>query len=229
MVKKRNRKPNPSTAVGYVRVSKGEQTLSPEAQETAIRAFCTREGLDLVAVHVEAVSSGEDWCDRDGLQTAIADVETRGAGALVCAVRDRVGRNAIELALVERALAPARLLQASGVANGSAPEDVLLRTVLDAIAQYERASIRRRTKAALAVKKARNERTGTIPWGKALGPDGRTLVPCDRELAALASAKSWQAKGRSLAWIASQLATEGHLGRTGKPLSAPAVWAMLRA
>ena len=47
----------------------------------------------------------------------------------------------------------------------------------DAAAAYERALIRARTKAALAVKKARGESTGTPRYGLSLGGDGKRLVP----------------------------------------------------
>lgn len=44
-------KRNERLAVGYVRCSKEEQTLTPEAQRAAIQSFCDHEGLTLVAVH----------------------------------------------------------------------------------------------------------------------------------------------------------------------------------
>ena len=47
----------------------------------------------------------------------------------------------------------------------ASPEGRLVRGVLDLFAEYERAMIKARTKAALAAKRRRGERTGGIPLG----------------------------------------------------------------
>ena len=52
-----------------------------------------------------------------------------------------------------------------------------VRAILDAVSAHEHEAIRMRIKAALAVKKARGERTGQAPYGYALAADGRTLTP----------------------------------------------------
>jgi DNA invertase Pin-like site-specific DNA recombinase len=51
-----------------------------------------------------------------------------------------------------------------------------MRDVGLAAARFERAMIAARTKAALAVKKARGESTGTPPYGWRVGEDGKMLA-----------------------------------------------------
>ena len=45
--------------------------------------------------------------------------------------------------------------------------------MVDAFAEYERAIIRARTRAALAVKRGRGERTGEVPYGFRLAEDAQ--------------------------------------------------------
>jgi len=64
-----------------------------------------------------------------------------------------------------------------GVGNGNGPEAQLMRTMIDAFAAYERALIRARTKAALAAKAARGERTSLhAPYGWRVGGEDLTDV-----------------------------------------------------
>ena len=65
---------------------------------------------------------------------------------------------------------------ADGVASGVSPEDKLLRTMIDAVSEFERALIRARTKAALAAKKSKGQRVGGIPYGYRLANDGTRVV-----------------------------------------------------
>jgi hypothetical protein len=50
-----------------------------------------------------------------------------------------------------------------------------MRNIVNAFAEYERALIRARTRAALAVKRGKGERTGEVPFGYRLAPDGLHL------------------------------------------------------
>jgi DNA invertase Pin-like site-specific DNA recombinase len=137
-----------------------------------------------------------------------------GSSSWLVARRDRLARDVLTAALVERLCERdgARVLTADGTANGDGPEAALMRTLLDAFAAYERALIRARTRAALAVKKARGERTGGVPMGRAVDATGRLAVD-EREAAAVARARELRAAGRSLREIAAVLDAEGHRPR----------------
>ena len=85
------------------------------------------------------------------------------------------------------------------------PEAALLRHMVDAFSQYERALIVARTRSALAVKKGRGERIGGIPWGYDLGPDGVQLVRCDSDWKTIRRIAAMRRKGHSLRRIAANL------------------------
>ncbi len=86
--------------------------------------------------------------------------------------------------------------------------------MIDVFAQYERAIIRSRTKAALAVKKANGERVGGVPYG--YRDNGGKLVEDEREQATVARARKLRAKGNSLRAIGRNLVAEGHAPRNAK-------------
>ncbi len=228
---KRVRSGLPLVGVAYIRVSKDEQKLGPEAQRSAIEAWAAREGVHVVAWHVDqGVCSVTPVDQRPALVAALASVRAHGAGVLVVAKRDRIARDVVLSAGVERAAAQsgAGVVSAAGEGNGTGPADAFMRTVIDGAAAYERALIRARTKAALGVIRARGQKTGGgVPFGFCLDVDGRTLVPVDAEQATIARARELVAEGRSLRAVASQLAAEGRTSRTGRPFAAAQVSRML--
>ena len=175
---------DPKVAVGYIRASKGEQRLTPDAQREAMRIWCDREGVELVAVFEDLGVCGATEIDkRVGLLGALEALGEHGAGVLVVAKRDRIGRDVFVCAMVERlaARAGAVVACASGAGNGEGPEALLMRRLLDAFAEFERALIRTRTREALAVKRRRGERIGSVPYGWRLASDGVHLVADEDE------------------------------------------------
>ncbi len=220
---------SPLVAVAYIRVSKEDQRLSPEAQRASIEAWAAREGITVAAFHVDqGVCSVDAIDERPALLAALASLREHGAGVLVVAKRDRIARDVVLTAGVERAAASAGavVVSAAGEGNGSTPADAFMRTVIDGAAAYERALIRARTKAALGAKRARGEKTGgDAPYGFA-AVDGR-LVALESEQAVIARARELSAEGRSLRAVASALAAEGHTSRTGRPFAAQQVARMI--
>ena len=216
-------------AVAYVRVSTDEQRLGPEAQRMAIESWALREGIHVAAWHIDlGVSSVTPIDERPALTAALASIRDCGAGVLVTAKRDRIARDVVLAATIERAAEKggARVVSAAGEGNGDGPADQFLRTVVDGAAQYERALIRARTTAALAVIRSRGHKTGgDAPYGYSLAADGRTLVAVESEQATIARAREL---GGSLRKIAAALAAEGRLSRVGKPFAAMQV-ARMRA
>jgi DNA invertase Pin-like site-specific DNA recombinase len=95
-----------------------------------------------------------------------------------------------------------------------------MRQIIDAFAEYERALIRARTRAAMAAAKKRGQRVGQIPFGMALGGDGRTLVPNLEERAVLAEIHRLRNQGYALFSIAEELNERGLSNRQGRPWQA---------
>ena len=225
----KTRQGDPSIAVAYLRASKDEQTLSPEAQRAAIEAWAAREGVTVVSWHIDqGICSVTPIEQRPALSEALASLRAQGAGVFVVAKRDRIARDVIISAIVERtaAAAGARVVSTAGEGNGDTPGDQFMRTVIDGAAAYERALIRARTKAALAVKKARGESTGTAPYGFRVGADGKTLEQNPSEQATLAVVRALRASGLSFAGVRRGATLLGHLGRTGRPFTLQAVYTM---
>ena len=205
-------------AVGYLRASTASQRLGPEAQREAIVRYGARSCIRVVAWFEDlGVSGGAALDKRPGLVAAIDALQSEGATVLLVAKRDRLARDVLTAAMVERLCqrAGARILSADGAGNETTPEAELMRRIIDAFAAYERALIRSRTRAALQAKKARGERVGGVPYGYTVGPDGRLLVPHPKEQAALAMARRLRAEGKSLRKIGEALAASGHTPRSG--------------
>ena len=230
---KRRRAPpgDPKVAVGYLRASTDEQHLSPEAQKAGIEVWADRESVSVVAWHVDqGVSGSYELDDRPGLLAALGELRVVRAGILVIATRSRLARDVIVAALIERAVQAegARLISADGVANGDAPEDGLMRKILDAFNEYERALIRARTKAALKVKKTKGELTGSVPFGRSLASDGRTLVEHSGEQEVVNAVLELRRRGLSLRAIVGACRERGIVSRSGQPLGKTSVERMLR-
>jgi site-specific DNA recombinase len=200
-------------AVIYLRVSTDEQADSGAglaAQEDACRAWCAANGATVGAVHTDAgISGGASLEKRPGLLAALADL---GKGsALVVAKRDRVARDVLVSAMVEAAAdrSGARVVSAAGEGTeDDGPTGLLMRRIVDAFAEYERAVISTRTRSALAAKKARGERVGHVPYGQRDGGDGR-LVPDPLEQEMLTVIGELRADGVTWRAIADRLGARG--------------------
>lgn len=222
---------NPTIAVAYLRVSTDRQELGPEAQRAAIESWARAQGVTVVAWHCDAgVSGGAELDARPELATALVAVKAHRAGVLLVAKRDRLARDVAVAVAIERAVVRlgARIVSADGVANGDTAADGFLRTILDGAAQYERALIRQRTRAALQAKRARGERAGNVPFGFTADASGR-LEPHPGEQAIVGHVRSLRAAGLSLRGIVAELARAGFVGRTGRALALPQVARLARA
>jgi DNA invertase Pin-like site-specific DNA recombinase len=221
---------NPLLAVCYIRVSKDEQRLGPEAQRAAVEAWAFREGVEVAAWHVDqGVCSVTPIDGRPGLVAALASLREHGAGVLVVAKRDRIARDVVLAAGVERAAAQsgAAVVSAAGEGNGDTPADGFMRTVIDGAAAYERALIRARTKAALGAKAAKGERVGELPYGYRLAADGAHLEADEAEQAVLAVVVALRAAGMSQRAIVVELAARGLVSRAGRPFAKTQIARML--
>jgi DNA invertase Pin-like site-specific DNA recombinase len=218
----RNRQPHQrwdsKTVVGYVRVSTDEQTLEPGAQRAALQNWCASRSVVLADVFTDqGVSGGAALDKRPGLLAALAALKQYNASILLVARRDRLARDVLVAALVERLVERdgATVQSADGTADGAGPEAVLMRRILDAFAEYERLVIRARTRAALALKRSRGERTGGIPYGYRLAADGVHLEPCRTEQRVLRMVRRYHGRGFTLRRIAARLQARGMLPRSG--------------
>jgi DNA invertase Pin-like site-specific DNA recombinase len=160
-------------AIGYVRVSKNEQQLSPGAQHDAITAWSVHNAIPVTAVYEDlGVSGATPATDRPGLSAALLAVAAVDADFLVVASRDRLSRDVLQTMLVEKQLAdlptPCRVVVATATADDPhadvSPEQQVMSRIVDAFAEYERAKIRSRTKVAVAKARELGRYPGPKVW-----------------------------------------------------------------
>jgi DNA invertase Pin-like site-specific DNA recombinase len=205
--------------------------LGLEAQEASVIAAADRLGLPLGHLFTDAGTSGSlSLEDRPVLLEAVAAL--RRGDVLLVAKRDRLGRDVIAVAMIERLITKrgARLVSAAGEGTESDdPSGVLMRRLVDSFAEYERALIAARTRAALAAKRQRGERVSRFtPYGTALAADGRTLTASDEERDTLDRIQAFRVAGLSLRGIADQLNLLGLRTRSGSLWRRQYVHAMLK-
>lgn len=154
---------NDKIAVAYIRVSTEEQHLGPIAQRDAINAWCAVRGITLAAVYEDKQSGGLPLDKRPVLMDAVDSMPTHNAGVFLVAKRDRLARDTIACAMIERLVQRHGGVVLSAAGEGTeddGPAGMLQRGIIDLFAQYERALIRARTKAALTVIRKSGRKTG---------------------------------------------------------------------
>lgn len=213
------------SAIGYVRVSTDEQAVSGlglEAQEAAIVKY-----LGGAAPGQWFRDEGEhgDRPDRPGLLAAIEAVHK--GDMLVVAKRDRLARCMFLSCWIEKEVKKrgGRIVSVAGEGTENEdPTNILMRRICDAFSEYELAMIGFRTRAAMAMKRARGEKTGgDVPFGYRV--DGGKLAPEATEQAALARVTHFRASGKGLTYIASEM---GLHPRTGAAWSVGQVQRVLK-
>lgn len=210
-LKPRQKRPNQNLAVAYTRMSTAKQDLSTDAQKMVISNWAEQVGVDIVGWFEDPARSGTmPPKRRPGLVAALEALETLRAGVLVVAADDRLSRNADHAGWV------ATEVKENGaiVVDASNPEAEWIAKMFGRMqAQAYLESLRKNTIRALAVKKARNERVGSIPFGFQLMADGVHLEPHLGEHATLLRILDLRRDGLGGRRIAAVLTAEGRQPR----------------
>lgn len=206
-------------AVGYIRVSTTEQAIegiSLDMQKAKIRAYCVLEGLELTEIIEDAGKSGKSL-QREGIQRLTTLIKGRAIDAVIVYKLDRLSRRVIDtltlIEAIERHCVTFHSLNEK-IDTGTAMGRFFL-NITASLAQMERDLISERTKDALQMKIANNERAGQIPYGWRLAENGNSLIPDMEEQKAILLVKALRAKGYSYRDIAVELEREGYKA-TGK-------------
>jgi len=210
--RKHPQKRDQTRAVAYLRVSTEDQALGPEAQRAAIETWAARQGVQVLSWHVDqGVGGATPIEDRPGLLAALRDLEDLESGLVVVAKWDRLARDIMVAAMVERMVerVGARIVSADGVGVGDGPEAALMRAMVQAFAAYERALIRARTSAALRALRAKGQRAGEVPLGYRLAEDGKRLLEDTGEVEAIDQARRLRVEGLSYRQVAAELGRRG--------------------
>lgn len=215
--------------VGYVRVSTDRQVdagAGLDVQRQAVRAWCREHGHRLVATVADEGVSGT-LTDRPALAEALALLRERKAGAVVVHRLDRLAR---DLVLQEQLLAECWRMGAD-VCSTSAGEDAylcddpadpsrrLIRQILGAVSDYERAMVRLRLETGRRHKAAAGGYAyGAPPFGYR-AEHGQLVARPDEQQALALIAELHRAQlvagATSVREIAAALTAAGHRPRRG--------------
>ena len=214
-------------AVAYLRTSSaanvGQDKDSDKRQRAAINAYAKANGFQIVDDYYDAAVSGADPIDkRPGFMDMLRRVASNGAKTIIVESPDRFARDLIVQ------LTGHDILKAHGIAlvpttapdffTEDTPTAVLVRQVLGAIAQFEKAS----TVAKLAAaRKRKKEATGKCEGRKSHAEKQPEAVALARQL------NRRRKRPLSLRKISAELADAGYFNERGKPFAAKSVASML--
>jgi DNA invertase Pin-like site-specific DNA recombinase len=216
-------------AVAYLRTSSaanvGADKDSDKRQLAAISAFAMANGYEVLESYYDAAVSGADpVTERPGFMEMLRRVVSNGAKTIIVESPDRFARDlAVQLAGHD-------MLKSQGIAlipatapdffTEDTPTAVLVRQVLGAIAQFEKASI----VAKLAVaRKRKRDATGKCEGRKSFAETRPDTVALARKL----RRKKPKGGQLSLRAIAGEVAALGHLNERGKLFNPKSIAAML--
>jgi site-specific DNA recombinase len=198
--------------VAYLRVSTDQQAaaaVSLDAQRRRCEAYASLYDLEIVEFVLDAGASAKSL-EREALQFALGRLESGHAEGLLVAKLDRLTRSVADLGqLLDGVFSRHVLLSVAEQVDTRSAAGRLVLNILASVSQWEREAIGERTKAALATKKARGERVGTVPLGHAVEADGRTLATNPSEARALELVAELRAAGLSIRKIAHELNARG--------------------
>jgi len=215
-------------AVAYIRTSSaanvGADKDSDKRQRAAIEGYAKANGFQLVEEFYDAAVSGADpIADRKGFSDMLDRIAGNGVRTILVESPDRFARDlAVQLAGHDhlRSLG-ITLIPASSpdFFIEDTPTAVLVRQVLGAIAQFEKATTVAKLKAARQRKKERE--------GKCEGR--KSHAETNPEMVRIAKGLRRRKRGNSLRAIAAELAARGYVNANGKEYSAASVASMLGA
>ena len=215
------------TAVAYFRTSSaanvGEDKDSLRRQREAVTAYARRHRLNIVGEFYDAAVSGGDPIDqRPGFSDMLAYLHSDGARIILVENASRFARDlAVQLTgheLLRRKGIDLIPVDAPDHFTDETPTAIMVRQILGAVAQFEKASLVEKLRKARERKRAEHGRC-----------EGRPAVPdaVVREARRLARKSPKSGKARSLRAIAAALAELGHVAPSGNPYGPQSVKGML--
>ena len=212
-------------AVAYMRTSSatnaGADKDSEQRQRRSIVGYAKRAGLVIVGEFNDPAVSGADPIQsRPGFAALLDRIEGNGVRTVIVEDASRFARELMTqelglLALIKRGV---RVVTAGGddLTDTSDPSRVMMRQIAGSFAEYEKARLVAKLKAARDAKKAE---TGKCGGRKTYAESNKALV----EAAAALRARPHM----SLRKVAAALAEQGFVTPNGLPYSASAVQSML--
>ncbi|MDA8307500.1 MAG: recombinase family protein [Deltaproteobacteria bacterium] len=217
---------------GYIRVSTEDQAregVSLEAQEGKIRAWADLNGYAEVEIFTDAGISGSSMDKREGLHAALKAVGKDDA--LIVYSLSRLARSTKDTLMIADKLMDqgADLVSLSEKIDTTTAAGKMVFRMLAVLAEFERDQIAERTQTALAHKKSKGERVGSIPYGFRLAEDRKHLLPDPAEQEVIGFIRECHKSCMGYNAIARMLTERGKKTRTGKDFQATQVMRILAA
>ena len=219
-------------AVGYARVSTAGQAaegISLDAQQEKIRAWAQANDYELLELFVDAGLSASRADNRPGLQRAVSTACKR-KGALVVYSLSRLARSTRDALILAERLnkAGADLVSLTESIDTTSASGKMVYRMLSVLNEFQRDLIAEHTADALAFKASKGERFSRFaPFGYRFDRQGH-IMRDEREQSIIGLARQLRKKGLSMRQISKDLGSNGMFNRNGKPLSAKAVFRILK-
>jgi DNA invertase Pin-like site-specific DNA recombinase len=219
-------------AIAYLRTSSaanvGTDKDSERRQRAAVEGFARANGYEIECEFYDAAVSGADPVgERPGFLAMLQRIAGNGVGVILVESPDRFARDlAVQLAGHDMLkglgidLIPA---SAPDFFTEDTPTAVLVRQVLGAIAQFEKASLVAKLKAARDRKRARDGKCEGRRSHREMNPELVALVK------RLHRRNPKTSQRLSLRAIAAELARQGQVNMHGRPYAAESIKAMVRS
>ena len=210
-----------SAAVAYFRTSSaanvGDDKDSQTRQRLAVESYAKRHGLEIVHEYYDAAVKGADAVDvRPGFAAMIAYMSSNGARTILV---ENASRFARDLIVQETGYQYLQKLGFTLIAvddpdafTSDTPTAVLIRQILGAVSQFEKASL----VAKLAGARLRKRQTAERCEGPKQAPEAARLL-----------AQALRAEGLTLRAIAGRLGEAGFLSPSGAPYGPESIKRML--
>lgn len=233
--------PRPAIALGYVRASTEEQTITLDAQRQALIDFCAQRKVQIGPIFIDDDVSGSLPLEKRPRGKELCEMLARREANAVVATRvDRLFRNAADCLSTTRAWASDDVSVLIGDVGGGSLDTRsaigrLLLTVIAGVSEYELGVISERTTAALAHKRKKGDATSKAPFGFKIRREERGdddaysyLDPCPVEQRSLAELHRLADDGHSIRTICRLLDEGGFPARDGGRWHATTVVRLLK-
>jgi DNA invertase Pin-like site-specific DNA recombinase len=223
------RKEKGGNSVAYMRTSSaadvGADRDSGKRQRAAIEGFAERAGFQVLEWFYDPAVSGADPIEtRPGFAALLDRIEGNGVRTVLVEDASRFARDLVAqelglLALIGRGV---RVLTASGddLTDTSDPSRVMMRQIAGSFAQYEKARVVCKLRAA---RERKRQSVGKCEGRKRFAE----AVPDTVRLAKRLHRQSPKGHRRSLRAIAAELAEQGYLNKRGEPYSPSSIKSMI--
>lgn len=222
-LKQRSRQVTQRQTLGYVRASTSDQSITIDAQEAKIRAYCVAMDWPLSEVVKDPGHSAKSL-ERPGMARILEAVRAGQVERVVVTKLDRLTRSTRDLADLLDLFAKhdVALVSISETLDSSSAAGRMVVNMLGVVGQWEREAIAERTATALAHKRQNLVAYGKTPFG--YRRFGSQLVPHGEEQSVLADALRMDREGHSFRAIGKMLSE-----RCGRVFGPSSVRAMLRS